>query len=205
MHWIHCISRLCLVFPARLPSPNLNFSSVAVGGVHVCTGENQGLRPWSGAEGEGGFYSNVLRFTRACAHCLAKIAPNCYCDQTALVSPNDCKALVADLGMSLFHAGITHQSRWSSFPEQHLISWPLYGFQIVFWSTSWTACLLFPFYPSGRRILSFIFPLFFLYLRRVKPGCTDRQPTLATVSRVFSTPEGIFNNSSSKGKNNDPK
>ena len=71
------------------------------------------------------------------------------------------EAPVVDLGMSLFLVDIPHQSRRPSSPGQRLVCWHLHNSMSILWSTSWTACLLFSFYTSGRRVLICVFRLSF--------------------------------------------
>ena len=62
------------------------------------------------------------------------------------------EAQVADKDMSLFLAGIQHQSH----PGQRLVWWHMQSSTSVFWSTSWTAFLPFSFPASGRRVLNYV-------------------------------------------------
>ena len=67
--------------------------------------------------------------------------------------------IVVDFGMSLFLVDKPHQSRRQSISGQRLVSLRLHNSMSILWSTSWTACLLFTFYTSGRLVLIFVFRL----------------------------------------------
>ena len=66
---------------------------------------------------------------------------------------------MVDLGMSSFPADRSHQSHRPSVPGLHLVCWHLHNSMSIFQSTSCTACLLYSFYASGRRVLTCVFRL----------------------------------------------